>query len=616
MHSFSADTDKILQLMVSAIYKDRDIFLRELVSNAADACERARYLAVANSGIEVEAPSIVITVSADGKMLTIADTGAGMSEADLHEQLGSIASSGTSAFTAKVGAAGNINQIGQFGVGFYSAFMAADQVVVYSRKLGDPQCHHWQSNGKDGYSVEKASSDKVSGQHGTTICLSLKQDAEAYADRYRLEHIIRTYMQHINVPIRLIITAKDDTESEYQATFAGQEPLWRKLPASANETEYQSFYQQLAHTKDTPFLQLHQHLEGRQDIRLLLFVPQRSPLDLFSADTHSRVKLYVKCVFIADSDVDILPRWLRFVQGIVDCDDLPLTIGRDNLQSSAKLGHIQRTVSKRVLAKLKHSISEDRSRYAETFWSNFGDVLKEGLCESDAPRDAIFDCCLFAQSADEGLISFNDYVASMADNQQSIYYLLGDSIDELRKHPQLDGLHAAGINVLLLASRVDDFWVTVVNDYQGKPLRNLAHSSGELASIEPNKADDAIDSIPEDQQSELLDRLKLLFGDLVASVEFNHRLKQSPSSLSQREGAMHGRMEQFLREQKQLPDSVHPKILQLSSSHALIQKLSTTVDEETFNTLAWLLLDQAKLVEGEPLTDKHRFIETINSFAA
>lgn len=602
-HAFSAEIAKVLKLMIHSLYTNKDIFLRELISNASDACDKLRYQAVTHPEILGEDKELKITLSADEKSrtLTIRDNGIGMNREELIANLGTIAKSGTSEFLEVIsrqspvasGEAGIApTQIGQFGVGFYSGFMVADKVIVKSRKAGEEHAWQWESAGDGEFTVSPLEAEFA---RGTEITLHLRKDAKQYADKHKISFIVQTYSDHIGFPIYW---------EDQQLNTAGA--LWTRPASEISKEQYQEFYRHVAHQPDEPWLTLHNRLEGKISYTNLLFIPSMKPFDLFTPERRRRVKLYVKRVFITEEGVELVPAWLRFLRGVLDSEDLPLNISRETLQQNPLLDKIRESVTKKVLTELKKKMEKTPEDYAK-FWQNFGAVIKEGLCETIAPKEKILEVSRFYSSAQEEMTNMDEYIARMKPDQQEIYYLLGDRIETLRHHPQLEGFRKRGIEVLLFADHVDDFWVNVVHEYKGKPLKSV--TKAELKADTEEK--------PAVGMEKLIATLKEIYSETVRDVRTTHKLAESPVCLAVGEGDMDIRMERFLRENKQLPDTAYAKILEINPDHPVIAALAEKAEQgctPEIEDMAWLLLDQARIIEGEEISDPAAFSRRLTQF--
>lgn len=613
LHKFNAEVSKVLNLMIHSLYTNRDIFLRELISNASDACDKRRYLALTNPALATsDELSIRITPDEKQKTITITDSGIGMDKEELIANLGTIAKSGTQEFMSQLSgdSKNDANLIGQFGVGFYSSFMVADKVTVTSRKAGETAAYQWESAGTGEFSVVNA---EATAPVGTSITLHLKEDAKEYLDFYRLKHIVQTYSDHVAFPIFL-----KREEGDEQRVNDGS-ALWARPKSEITEAQYKEFYHHVAHQPDEPWLTLHYKAEGTLEYNVLLFVPSMRPFDLFHPDRQRRVKLYVKRIYITDEGVDLIPHYLRFLRGVIDSEDLPLNISRETLQANPVLNKIRDAVTKKFLQELNKKAEQDANAYSE-FWKNFGPVLKEGLCEANSPRELLLDACRFYSTQGDALVSLKEYISRMKEGQTPIYYLTGERLEVMRHDPKLEGFKARGIEVLLLNDHVDDFWLSLVNQYDGKELKSVTRADIDLSNIavkegtntekEESKADD-------DQLQALTVRMKEILGDKVESVRISHKLYDSPACLAVKEGAMDLRLERFLVEQKQLQQS-SAKILEINPKHPVVERLGALAiaspSAPEITEISWMLFDQAKIIEGEPLDDPAAFIKRLNNY--
>ena len=610
--SFEADVAKLLHLMVHSVYSDKDVFLRELISNAADACEKLRYESLSDAALAAGgSPQVTVTLDPDARQIMIEDNGIGMSEAELVEALGTIARSGTKAFMERVASAKDAEGtqlIGQFGVGFYSAFMVADRVDVLSRRAGSDQAARWSSDGLGTYTVQPAETAEAP-EHGTRVILHLKEDATSYTERYRVQQIIKDQSGHVPVPISL--KEKPDAEAEQIADGAA---LWTKPKSEISAEEYTDFYRSVAGQFDQPALTLHYRAEGLHEYSVLAFIPEMKPFDLFDPDRTGRMKLYVRRVFITD-EADILPRYLRFVRGLVDSSDLPLNVSREMIQQSPVLAAIQKGVSNRVLSELEKLSANDGEGYIK-FWDNFGAVLKEGLYEDFARREQLLGLARFKSTASgDNWRSLKDYVDGMKENQTAIYYATGSDLDRLLSSPQLEGFRARGIEVLLLTDQVDSFWVTAGIDYDGKPFKSVTQGLADLSLIPLPEGETAAPAASEEVTS-FIDFAKELLKDQVSDVRVSERLTESPVCLVAAEHGMDRQLEKLLAAAGRGGGASAP-VLELNPRHSLIVRLSGLQDSESLREdAAWLLLDEARIADGELPTDPRAFAERLGRIMA
>lgn len=609
---FSAEISKVLQLMIHSLYTNKDIFLRELISNSSDACDKLRYEALTAKDVLADEGDFKIGIVVDkaARSLTISDNGIGMGRDELIANLGTIAKSGTQEFLSQLTGDNkkDVPLIGQFGVGFYASFMVADKVTVVSRRAGSSDSWAWVSEGMGEFSISAAEREG----RGTSITLHLKEGEDQYLDTFRLKHIVQTYSDHISFPISI---GEKDGEAEVVNSASA---LWMRPKGEVTPEQYNEFYHHVAHLPDSPWATFHNKAEGKVEYTNLLFIPSSKPFDLFHPDRKRRVKLYVKRVFITEENVDVVPQYLRFLRGVIDSEDLPLNISRETLQSNPMLGKIKESVVKRVLGELKKRSESDAEGY-KAFWQNFGPVLKEGLCEATTPREQILDACLFYSTAGDGFTTLDAYISRMPEGQKEIFYLTGERIESLRSSPQLEGFAKRGVEVLLLTDHVDDFWVNVVFEHKGKPLKSVTRADIDLDAIGAPKAEEekTEDKAAETDVQALCLRMKAILGDKVSEVRTTNKLTNSAVCLAVREGAMDFRLERFLIEQKQLAGA-SAKILEINPEHkiirSLVAKMQNAGDTGEIEDVAWLLLDQARILEGEEISDPAAFMRRLQGF--
>jgi molecular chaperone HtpG len=602
----------LLHLMVHSVYSDKDVFLRELISNAADACEKLRYESLSDPALTAsDSPRITVTLDPDARQIIVEDNGIGMSEAELVEALGTIARSGTKAFMDRIASAKEAEGtqlIGQFGVGFYSAFMVADRVDVFSRRAGSDQAAHWSSDGLGTYTVQPADLAQAP-DHGTRVLLHLKEDAASYTERFQTQRIVKDQSGHVPVPI--FLKEKPDAEAEQIADGAA---LWTKPKSEISAEDYTDFYRSVAGQFDQPALTLHYRAEGLHEYSVLAFIPEMKPFDLFDPDRTGRMKLYVRRVFITD-DAEILPRYLRFVRGLVDSSDLPLNVSREMIQQSPVLSAIQKGVSNRVLSELEKLSANDGEAYLK-FWDTFGAVLKEGLYEDFARREQLLGLARFKSTASgEGWRSLKDYAEGMKENQTAIYYATGSDLDRLASSPQLEGFRARGIEVLLLTDQVDSFWVTAGVDYDGKPFKSVTQGLADLSLIPLAEGETAAPAASEEVTG-FIDFAKELLKDEVSDVRASERLTESPVCLVAADHGMDRQLEKLLAAAGRGGGASAP-VLELNPRHALIAKLSALQDDAALREdAARLLLDEARIADGDLPTDPRAFAERLGRVMA
>ena len=607
---FQTEAKQLLHLMIHSLYSNREIFLRELISNASDAIDKLRFESLSDDTLIADDPDFKIHIDfdADAKTLSVSDNGIGMTRDEVIEQLGTIAKSGTAEFFESL--TGDQRQdaqlIGQFGVGFYSAFMAADEVEVLTRRAGTTEGTLWKSKGEDEFTVEDAGADR-----GTRVTLHLKSDAEEFAEAFRLRTIVRTYSDHIGVPVVMPAEAADeeDGDAEDAGSAPGEEvinsatALWTRSRSEVKDDEYQEFYKHVSHDFEDPLAWSHNRVEGRLEYTSLVFIPRRAPFDLWNRESPRGLKLYVQRVFIMDDAEQFLPLYLRFVRGIVDSNDLPLNVSREILQQDPAVTTIRNALAKRVLDTLAR-LEDDGY---DTFWDEFGQVLKEGIAEDFANRDAIMKLLRFSSTKAEDekqRTSLSDYVGRMQEGQDRIYYLIADSLSAARQSPHLEVFRQRDIEVLLLTDRIDEWFMSFVNEFDGKPLQDVTR--GELDLDGEEKPEDGADD------DALAKRIKEALEGRVESVRRSTRLTDSPACLVLGEHDMGAQMRRLMEATGQsVPDS--KPHFEFNPDHPLVLKLDGEADDERFGDLVKVLFDQASLAEGQSLTDPGDYVRRVNS---
>ncbi len=616
-HEFQAEVAKLLHIVTHSLYSETEIFLRELVSNASDACDRLRYAALTDASLtEGDADFRVrLIIDKQAKTLTIEDNGIGMSEEDMVENLGTIARSGTSSFVDKLSgdAAKDVSVIGQFGVGFYSSFMVADKVEVISRRAGEDVAHKWVSDGAGSYTISEASKEA----RGTSILLHLKDIAQEFLEPNRIRNIIQTYADHIALPV--ILQASE--EGQEDETLNTASALWTRPKSEITKEQYSEFYHHVGQAFDEPWMVLHSKVEGVLEYSLLLFIPEQQPFDLFSSDRKSALKLYVKRVFITDNCEELVPVYLRFLKGIVDSEDLPLNVSREMLQNNPVLRKIRSGLVKKVLSELEKKAKDDKEGFHK-FWDNFGAVLKEGIYEDFENGTRLLELSAFHSTQSEAYTTLAEYVSRMGDDQESIYYITGDNLEAIRKSPQLEGFKAKGIEVLLLSDPVDNFWLSRQSEFEGKNFKSVTQGSAELDRF---KGSDESDSEEEKADTPKMDLLigafRQALKDKVKDIRPSARLTDSPVCLVADDGDMDMHLEKMLKAHKQLGGAAAAqRILEINPKHALIKKLMDQAEKsgaaDLLDEAALLLLDQAYIIEGEPLSDPVGFSQRMANFMA
>ena len=609
--SFEADVSRLLHLMVHSVYSERDIFVRELVSNAADACEKLRYEALSRPELIADgAPfAIEIAVDPDAKTLTFRDNGVGMSREDLVEALGTIARSGTKAFLDKIAgdgpepaAAEASNLIGQFGIGFYSSFMVADEVTVETRRAGGDEAWRWTSDGKGAYTIAPLALDEAPSR-GTRVILKLNAESGEFAESYKIERIVKEHSGAVAVPIDIV--EKPGAEPKRLTDGAA---IWAKAKADVTAEEYTEFYRSLAGQYDEPALTIHWRAEGRHEYTVLAFIPGSRPFDLFDPQRKGKAKLYVRRVLI-NADADLLPGWLRFVRLVVDSADLPLNVSREMIQESAVFTAIRKGVANRVVQELTKFAESEPEKYAKV-WEHFGAVIKEGLYEDTERRDALYKLVRFVTTKHpDGDRKLDDYVKELRENQTAIFYLTGDDAKRLAASPQLEGFRARGVEVLLLADPVDAFWVSTASGYDGKPFKSISQGAADIKTIALVEGASA----PSEASAEvatLIAHVKQTLESEIEDVRASDRLTDSVACLVAPEFGPDRQLEKMLAAHGRLTDRVKP-VLEINASHpltaALARRFKEGRDRELVDDASWLLLDEARLVDGETLKDAQNF---------
>ena len=615
-HEFQAEVAKLLHIVAHSLYSEKEIFLRELVSNASDACDRLRYAALTDPSL-VEGDSefkVRLTIDKEAKTLTIQDNGIGMTEQEMIENLGTIARSGTSNFVDQLSgdASKDVSVIGQFGVGFYSSFMVADKVEVISRHAGSADARKWTSDGAGSYTI----SDATREGRGTTITLHLKENASEYLEPHRVGTVIKTYADHIALPV--ILTASE--EGAEDETLNTASALWTRPKSEITDEQYKEFYHHVGQAFDEPWCTIHSKVEGVLEYSMLLFLPEQQPFDLFSPERKSALKLYVKRVFITDDCEELVPAYLRFVKGIVDSEDLPLNVSREMLQNNPVLRKIRSGLVKKVIGELEKRAKSDVKGFHK-FWDNFGAVLKEGIYEDFEYGERLLKLSVFHSTVSEGYTTLQEYISRMPEDQENIYYITGDSLDMIRRSPQLEGFKAKGIEVLLLSDPVDNFWLNRQSQFEEKNFKSVTQGSAELESLDSNK-DEKTDEEKADapKMDLLIGAFRQALKDKVKDIRSSSRLTDSPVCLVADDGDMDMHLEKVLKAHKQLDGMASQRILEINPKHALVKKLMAKADQsdatELLNEAALLLLDQAYIVEGEALVDPVAFSQRMASFMA
>jgi molecular chaperone HtpG len=605
--NFEADTGKILNIVINSLYSQKEIFLRELISNASDAINKRKFeIITAGSAADTFDGKITITVHKKDKTITISDNGIGLSAEEMVETLGTIASSGTKAFmeaakTTKDADKMTDQLIGQFGVGFYSAFMVADKVEVLSKKHDAKSANLWASDGQGGFSITDADRDET----GTSVILYLRNDAKEYLEQERIAHLVKKYSDHIAQPIFWI--GKDDAADQLNSSAA----LWTRPAKEISEDEYKSFYHAVASAYDKPFITLHNKTEGAVEFTNLLFIPSSAPFDLYDPERKSKLQLYVNRVFITDDYEGLVPKWLRFLRGIIDTPDVDLNVSREMLQQNPAVTKISKAVVKRTISEMKKALEKRRDDYAN-FWDGLGKVIKEGLYEDTANSEKLLEICLFRSTKTDTMITLQEYVDGFAQNQEVIYYLSADDAGRARLSPHLESFQAKDIDVLLLTDPIDDFWLSNIQQFAGKPFQSITRGEVNLSDIgEAKQKDDQ----PDETLSDIfVAKIKNVLEGSVANVRSSANMETSLARLVADENGMDQQMERMMRMHN--PDfKGMPKILEVNAKHPLIKSLNAKLETGEFegsDDFAKLILDTALVAEGEAIIDPRDFTRRLS----
>ena len=605
--NFEADTGKILNIVINSLYSQKEIFLRELISNASDAINKRKFeIITAGSAADTFDGKITITVHKKDKTITISDNGIGLSAEEMVETLGTIASSGTKAFmeaakTTKDADKMTDQLIGQFGVGFYSAFMVADKVEVLSKKHDAKSANLWASDGQGGFSITDADRHET----GTSVILYLRNDAKEYLEQERIAHLVKKYSDHIAQPIFWI--GKDDAADQLNSSAA----LWTRPAKEISEDEYKSFYHAVASAYDKPFITLHNKTEGAVEFTNLLFIPSSAPFDLYDPERKSKLQLYVNRVFITDDYEGLVPKWLRFLRGIIDTPDVDLNVSREMLQQNPAVTKISKAVVKRTISEMKKALEKRRDDYAN-FWDGLGKVIKEGLYEDSANSEKLLEICLFRSTKTDKMITLQEYVDGFAQNQEVIYYLSADDAGRARLSPHLESFQAKDIDVLLLTDPIDDFWLSNIQQFAGKTFQSITRGEVNLSDIgEAKQKDDQ----PDETLSDIfVAKIKNVLEGSVANVRSSANMETSLARLVADENGMDQQMERMMRMHN--PDFKGvPKILEVNAKHPLIKSLNAKLETGEFegsDDFAKLILDTALVAEGEAIIDPRDFTRRLS----
>ena len=604
--SFQAEVSKLLDLVANSLYSEREIFLRELISNSADACEKLRYLSIKKEGLlgKDKDFSIHVRISKIKNIIEIEDNGIGMSKTELIDNLGTIARSGTMKFieTMKSKKNTDLSAIGQFGVGFYSSYMVAENVNVLSRSAEKNEANLWSSNGKDSYSIEPQKKES----RGTTVTLVLKKDANEFLDNFRIRSIITKYSNYIPFPIYL--KNLDDKEKEEKVNEGS--PLWLKNKKDISEDDYKQFYKNISFNFDDPLKTLHYNAEGVINYTALLYLPTKQPMDLFNPERKNKIKLYVQKIFITDECEEVIPNWLRFIPGVIDSQDISLNISREMLQNNPVISKIKNGITKKILNELT-IYSKDNERYLE-FWKNFGAVIKEGLYEFNDHHEKILPLLRFQTSENENYISLDDYLDSLNINQKEIYYFSSVDKENIKNSAQLEAFIDKKIPVIFMIDAVDEFWIPNIGKYKEKEFKSITKGKIDLSKFQKKSNEKTKKSKDKNtiKINNLINVLKFELKDKISDVIISDRLTKSPIILLADESGMDINMEKLMKiHNKKMTDS--KKILEINPSHPMIKKISESLNKIDHKKLSFLLLDQANILDGNTIANPTNYIESL-----
>ena len=604
--TFQAEVSKLLDLVANSLYSEREIFLRELISNSADACEKLRYLALSKKNIlgDNKILEIKINVSKKRKIIEIEDNGIGMSRQDLIDNLGTIARSGTNKFIESIKSkkTNDISAIGQFGVGFYSSYMVADTVAVHSKNVEDDSSHLWISNGKDNYTIEELKKEN----RGTKISLNIKKDSEEFLDSMRLRSIISKYSNYIPFPIYL----KDlDTKDKEEKINEGN-PLWLKDKKDIKTEDYKQFYNNISFNFDEPLKTIHFNAEGVINYRALLYLPTNQPMDLFNSERKNKIKLYVQKVFITDECDEIMPNWLRFVPGVVDSQDISLNISREMLQNNPVIDKIKKGITNKVLNEINTLSTKDNKKFLD-FWKNFGAVIKEGLYEFNDHHEKLLSLLRFENSYNNDSISLDDYVKNMTKDQKEIYYFANTDKEHIKNSPQLEAFIDKKIPVLFMTDAVDEFWLQNINKYKEFEFKSISKGKVDISNLGIKQKDKKESSKKIDNKiNDLTSLLKKELKDKISDVIISDRLTKSPVLLVAEESGMDINMEKLMKMHNQkTPES--KKVLEINAEHPMIVKISENLNNFDHKKVAQIILDQANILDGNILSNPTSYTENL-----
>ena len=613
--NFQTEVKQLLNLMIHSLYSNKEIAIRELISNASDATDKLRFEALDNDKLYEGDSDLKVIVDFDSKAntLTITDNGIGMDRDDLVNNLGTIARSGTKEFLANMSGDNkkDANLIGQFGVGFYSSFIIAKEVTVQTRKAGNPQAYSWSSQADGEFTINEIEKES----RGTSVILKLKEDQKEFTDAWRLQSIIRKYSDHISIPIQMYKTdmKKDElVKLEELETINNTNAIWTRAKSEIKQKEYEEFYKSLSYDSEEPLAYYHNRVEGKTEYTSLLYLPKKAPFDLYDRENNNSIKLYVRKVFVMDANEKLIPQYLRFVKGVIDSQDLSLNVSREILQDSPLVDSIKSGVTKRVLSSLQTMSEKEPEKY-QSFWNEFGKVLKEGPAEDFANKESIAKLLRFASSnTDEQSVSFESYIENMPKEQESIYYITADSHQAAKNSPHLEIFKQKNLEVLLLSDRVDEWLVSSLHEFGGKKLQSIAKGDLDLGKLDTEEQKAEKEKIEKEAKS-IVEKIKKSLGDKVKEVKVTHRLTNSPACLVVGEHDISGNLERILKAAGQSTPENKP-ILEVNPNHELIKKLEKIEENQLFNDYSSVILDQAILAEGGQLDDPIGYVNKVNKF--
>ncbi|GAA6138574.1 molecular chaperone HtpG [Arenicella sp. 4NH20-0111] len=612
-HVFQTEISQLLDLMINSLYSQKEIFLRELISNSSDAIDKRRFEALTDATLLSDDEELAVTITTDkeANTITISDNGIGMGHDEIIENIGTIARSGTKKFMqalkSESDSNGDVSLIGQFGVGFYSVFMVADKVTLITRRAGAEQAYQWESDGKGEFTIADTQREDA----GTSITLHLRDEESEYLEDFRLKHIINKYSEHISLPIKMLGSAplddegnpKEGEEAEFETVNKGT-ALWARPKSEVSDEEYQSFYQSLSYDMEPPLSTLHHKVEGNLEYTSLLFIPKKAPYDLWNREDKKGIKLYVRRIFITDDAENLMPNYLRFIKGVIDSSDLPLNVSREILQSDRDIKKIKGRAVKRVLDELKRIAKDEPNTYQE-FWKEFGQVIKEGVVEDMANKDNITPLLRFASTeSDEQTVSLEEYAGRMKEDQDAIYYITAESHKAAKGSPHLEMFAKKGIEVLLMSDPVDEWLANSLPEFNEKPLKSVTKGDLELSDDEKKEQEEQKEAL-----SSITEKLKEALKDSVKDVRLTNRLTESPACLVADENDPGANLERIMKAMGQDAPSSMP-ILEINPDHALIKQLDQ--NNEHFNDWALVLFDQAALSEGAQLKDPASYVKLVN----